>query len=171
MSGKGKYTQYSSPASDKNSLLSKLFSKNAPASSLPPQMKEGPGKEAEVIADLVKIAKDVLTPATQTGDLGFFPSGVKLNFGDAPKTEDVKWAQSGDPANAYAPDVTSPGPGKTSGLDKDTDPGIKVVDLKPAYVPKGPDTGTKSPADTSSKVVDASSLGSNGKLGSSDGAA
>ncbi len=171
MSGKGKYTTYAPEASEKNTLLKKLFGKNAPPAALPPQMKEDPGKETDVRAALVTIAKDKLLPTKQAGDLGHFPDGVKLNFSDAPKTEDVKWAKAGDPANAYAPDITSPGPGKTAGADKSSNPDIKTTDLKPVYVAKGPDTGTKSPADTTVKVVESSLLGESGKLGSSDGKA
>lgn len=157
MSGNGKYTTYAPPASPKNDLLKRLFGKNG-GTALPPQMANDAGKETDVKAQLVQIAKDKLTPAKQDGDLGYFPEGVKLDYSDAPKTEDVKWAKAGDPENAYTPDITSPGPGKTSGSDKDTDPKVSVADLKPNYVAKGPDTGTKSPGDTSAGIVASNAL-------------
>lgn len=167
MSGTGKYTQYAAQASDKNNLLNKLFHSDDATEQPPTQ--DLVGKENDVREATVKLALSVLTPAHQAGDLGHFPSGVDLNFAGAPKTEDVKWSLAGDPANPYAPDISSPGPNKTEGSDKSTDPEIKVTDLKPVYVPGAPGTGTKSPAATNAKVVAANLLGVNGKLGDSGG--
>ncbi len=167
MSGTGKYTQYAAPASDKNTLLNKLFH-SGDATEQPPTQ-DLVGKENDVRELTVNIAKALLTPAHQAGDLGHFPEGVDLNFAGAPKTEEVKWKLAGDPSNSYAPDISSPGPGKTDGSDKSVDPEIKVVDLKPTYVPGAPGTGTKSPAATNAKIVAANLLGVNGKLGDSGG--
>jgi len=167
MSGTGKYTTYAPPASDKNTLLNKLF--HSPDATEKPIVQDLVGKENDARDAVVAIAKANLTPAHQAGDLGYFPSGVDLNFAGAPKTEDVKWTLAGDPANPYAPDITSPGPGKTNGSDKSADPQIKTTDLKPTYVPGAPGTGTKSPAATNAKIIAANLLGVNGKLGDSGG--
>lgn len=167
MSGTGKYTQYAPPASDKNTLLNKLFHSGDTTEA--PIVQDLVGKENDARAAVVAIAKTALTPAHQAGDLGHFPEGVDLSFSGAPKTEDVKWSLAGDPANPYAPDISSPGPGKTEGSDKSSNPEIKVVDLKPTYVPGAPGTGTKSPAATNAKIIAANLLGVNGKLGDSGG--
>lgn len=167
MSGTGKYTQYAPPASDKNTLLNKLFRSND--STEKPVVQDLVGKENDARAATIAIAQANLTPSHQAGDLGFFPSGVDLNFVGAPDTVAVKWALAGDPANPYAPDITSPGPGKTEGSDKAVDPQIKVVDLKPTYVPGAPGTGTRSPAATNAKIIAANLLGLSAKLGDSGG--
>lgn len=167
MSGAGKYTKYAPPASDKNVLLNKLFHSGDAIEK--PIVQDLVGKESDARDAIVAIAKAQLTPAHQAGDLGYFPAGVDLNFAAAPKTEDVKWTVAGDPANSFAPDITSPGPGKMNGSDKSVNPQIKVADLKPTYVPGAPGTGTKSPAATNAKIVAANLLGVVGKLGDSGG--
>lgn len=167
MSGNGKYTVYAPPASDKNTLLNKLFHSNDATEK--PIVQDLVGKEEDARNAVVEVAKTNLTPPHQAGDMGYFPAGVDLDFRNAPKTEDVKWAAAGDPANPYVPDLSSPGPGKTEGADKDVDPQIKTVDLKPNYVPGAPNTGTKSPVATAAKIVAANLLGVSGKLGDSGG--
>lgn len=165
MSGTGKYTTYAPPADDKNTLLNKLF--HSADATEKPIVQDLVGKETDAREAIVAIAKAQLQPSHQAGDLGHFPSGVDLDFKNAPKLEDVKWANAGDPANSYVPDVSSPGPGKTDGKDKATDPDIKTTDLKPNYVPGAPGTGTKSPSAANAKVVAANLLGVSGKLGDS----
>ena len=176
MSGTGKYTQYAPPASDKNTLLNKLF--HSADSTQKPIVQDLVGKETDARAAVVDIAKAQLQPAHQAGDLGYFPAGVDLDFTgksasvqppDTAEGKDVKWTNPGDPANSYVPDITSPGPGKTNGIDKSQDPKIAVKDLKPNYVPASPGTGTKSPTATNAKVVAANLLGVPGKLGDSGG--
>jgi len=175
MSGTGKYTQYAAPMGDKYVVLKKLFGTHAPPSSLPHQMQIDPGKETNVRDAIIADAKLQFTPSHQSGDLGHFPKGVDMDFSGAslpagpPKLEDVKWMLAGDPANPYAPDISSPGPGKTEGTDKSSDPNIKSSDLKPNYVPGAPGTGTKSPTTTSPKIVAANELGKSTKLGDSGG--
>lgn len=180
MSGTGKYTTYAPTKSSKTDLLKKLFG-NGPTGegvgTLPPSMVVD---SAKVIDEVVKTAKANLTPTHQAGDLDMFGSGVDLNFAGAPDLTAVKHdsakfsfngtpTNAGGPANPYAPDITSPGPGKTDGSDKVADPGIEVKDLKPTYVPGAPGTGTKSPDKTNSKVVAANELGKSAKLGDSGG--
>lgn len=173
MSGEGKYTVYAPPASDKNTLLNKLF--HSEDATQKPIVQDLVGKEVDAKAAILAIAKAHLQPAHQAGDLGYFPAGVDLDFTykvdpkKVPATQDVKWEEAGDPANPYTPDITSPGPGKTNGTDKDSDPEIKTIDLKPNYVPQAPGTGTKSPAGTAAKIVAANLLGVPGKLGDSGG--
>jgi hypothetical protein len=100
-----------------------------------------------------------------------------MDYSDAPNVASVKWdssktgfnesvTNSGGPANPYTPDMSSPGPGKTDGVDKSVDPEIKAEDIKPNYVPGGPNTGTKNPADYAKKIA-AQVLGVKSKMGSS----
>jgi hypothetical protein len=174
MSGKGKYTQYAPPASDKNTLLNKLF--HSGDATQKPLVQDLVGKETDARAAIVELAKQVLAPAHQAGDGGYFPAGVDLDYSgksatvqppDTAEGKDVKWTNAGDPANAYMPDITSPGPGKTDGKSKDADPKIAVKDIKPTYVPGAPGTGTKSPTATNAKIVAANILGADAKLGDS----
>jgi len=74
------------------------------------------------------------------GDPSMFPTGVDMSYGAAPDLADVKWKNAGDPANAYVPDLSSPGPtgGDSVNVDpktKDKDPEISAADVKPTYVP------------------------------------
>lgn len=174
MSGQGKYTTYAPPMSEKNTLLNKLF-KSKDLVQRPPTQ-DLVGKETDAIAATIAIAKEVLTPTNQSGDLGHFPNGVKLDFSGTPLNEhapdtaegkDVKWTKAGDPANSFVPDVSSPGPGKTEGSDKDVDPEVAVKDLKPNYVQGAPGTGTKSPTSTSAKIIAANILGVKTPMGES----
>lgn len=176
MSGNGKYTVYAPPASDKNNLLNKLFHSSDAVEK--PVVQDLVGKEEDVRKAIIEIAKANLTPVHQAGDLGYFPSGVDLDFSgksasvqppDTAEGKDVKWTRPGDAATSYFPDISSPGPGKTDGLDKDADPKLTVKDIKPNYVPGAPGTGTKSPIATNAKIFAANLLGVAGKLGDSGG--
>jgi hypothetical protein len=174
MSGQGKYTNFAPPASSKNTLLNKLFHSADAVQKPPTQDLVGQENDARTAVLAIAIAK--LQPSHQDGDLGYFPSGVDLDYSgasasiqaaDTAEGQDVKWTNAGDPANSYVPDISSPGPGKTDGTDKATDPNVKVVDLKPNYVAGGPGTGTKSPTSTAAKIIAANLLGVPGKLGDS----
>lgn len=160
MSGQGKYTVYAPEAGEKNNLLGKLFS-NSPFSKFV-------GKEEDYRNIVVGTGNTYLVPVDQKGDSYFGPS-VNLDYSGAPDTfagAKGAWAKAGDPANSYAPDISSPGPGKTDGVDKSTDPQLGANDIKPTYVPAGPNTGTRSPAEQAKKIA-ASMLGVAGKMGSS----
>ncbi len=143
MSLMGRYTTYAGGfASDSHKLLSRLF----PASADYPTAKalqEAAASGDEVAAQVVIQANATanVDPATgiggiqpangfQKGDMGMFPTGVQRGYGDSPDVTTVKWNVAGDPANPYAPDITSPGPGKTDGKDKDVDPGISIADIQ-----------------------------------------
>ena len=161
MSGQGKYTIYAPESNAKNNLLSKLF----PASPTSAFV----GKEVDYRNIVVGSGNSSLKPSNQVGD-SYFGTGVNLDFAGAPDIlagADGAWKNAGDPANSFAPDLSSPGPGKTDPTDKNTNPELKASDIKPTYVPGGPNTGTKSPAEYAKKVA-AQVLGVQGKMGSSD---
>lgn len=168
MSGQGKYTTYAPVASSRNTLLNKLFKGNSTISN---PLADLTGKEEDARAQTVARGKALLSPQVQQGDPGHFPQGVRMDYtGDpngvqTPDLSKVKWTNPGDPANAYAPDITSPGPGVTDPKAKDVDPQLSVADMKGAgYVPGAPGTGTKSPSETSAAVKGNSELGTNGTL-------
>ncbi len=176
--GKGRYTTYIPAATTTNagsrySLLWKLFNQKADAlrsgiasfygESSNPQTDNAKAAEASV-----KRAKDNQTgmlpeSGIQKGDLGMFPSGVDLSYGNAPNLTDVKWTKAGDPANAYVPDVTSPGPGnpgevRVDGIDKNSNPEISPQDIKSSYTPGAEGSGTRSPDKESGNTVLGDSL-------------
>lgn len=164
MSGQGKYTKYAIPADTaktqqgaKNNLLHKMFGQNTDPAKLPPQMELGPGKEDDVRVAILKIGRLYMQGDVQPGDADHFPNGVDMSYGTAPDLTQVEWAAAGGPANAYVPDITSPGPGLTNGVDKDVDPQISTTDIKANYMP-GAD-GTKNPSATSQGLTDATKLG------------
>lgn len=181
MSGTGKYTSYAPPSSEKNTLLDKMFP-NSPTSGFV-------GKEAEYRAAVLALATanvnaagvGGLTPqdGVQKGDPGMALGEVDLNYTLAPDitvvTHDSANTPSGNaaggPATPYFADLTSPGPGKTDGVDKVGDPRITIVDIKPTYVPGGPNTGTRNPADRARAIaaqvlgVDPTRLGDSGANG------
>ena len=93
-----------------------------------------------------KLVADASTAYAQI-DLGMFPDGVTKDFSGAPNKADVEWKNAGDPANAYAPDITSPGPGKTEGKQKDSNPDLSAEDFgRPSA---GTTDNTRSPSATS----------------------
>jgi len=161
MSGQGKYTIYAPESNAKNILLSKLFPAGPTSAFV--------GNEVGYRTAVVSSGNTSLKPASQVGD-SYFGNGVNLDFADAPDIlagAEGGGKQAGDPANSFSPDQSSPGPGKTEGVDKNSDPKIAASDIKPSYVPGGPNTGTKSPAAYAKKVA-AQVLGVQGKMGSSD---
>lgn len=157
---KGKYTTYVPPASPKNAFLRKLFNAKAGDQAIfygtLDQSDNIAASAAAVARGTAKVVNGVggvfPSDGIQQGDLGMFPTGVRLDFSDSPNLADVKWNVPGDPANPYVPDITSPGPGKTEGLDKNEDPQIAISDLKDNYVPGAPGTTTTSPSTTSPNV-------------------
>ena len=164
--GKGRYTTYVDKASARNTLLWKLFNKKAPNDAGVFYGGQEPSNNTTAAAAVVARATSNVTngvgglfPADgkQAGDPGMFPTGVDLTYGNSPNLSDVEWKKAGDPANSYVPDVSSPGPGRTLGIDKDVDPGLTPADFKPNYVAAAPDTGTVSPS-TTSPVVGSSPL-------------
>jgi len=167
MPGTGKYTQYAPPATDRNVRLNKLFRSDDDIQR--PITQDLVGKEDEVRMVIVEMAKQALQPAHQTGDLQHFPEGVDMHFQNSPDLETVEWTRAGDPANSYAPDISSPGPGKTAGTDKDQNPDLSVADLKPNYIPGAPGTYTNTPSAVHAKIIAANILGVPGKLGDSGG--
>lgn len=160
--GKGRYTTYVDKASSRNSLLWKLFNKKAPNDAGVFYGGQEPSDNNAAAASVVARATAnvdgsgvggvIPVNGQQSGDPGMFPTGVNLKYGNSPDLTDVEWRNPGDPSNSYVPDLTSPGPGRTLGTDKDVDPGISTADLKPNYVPAAPGTGTVSPSSTSGNI-------------------
>lgn len=161
--GTGRYTTYVPVASNRNTLLRNLF--NARASNNAGvfygkvdetdniKAAEAARETANAKVNGAGVGGVIPSDGKQVGDSSMFPTGVDLSFGQAPNTADVKWKAAGDPANAYTPDLSSPGPGKTLGVEKDADPKITVSDIKgDSYVPGAPGTGTTSPTATSTTI-------------------
>ena len=185
--GKGRYTTYVPPKSTRRSFFEKLFkgdnqSWNPTIGSTEHAPPFFGMDQAEAIEAAAALGNNVLrgqaTDGIIAGDPNMFPNGVDLKYTgvtseiQAPNTlagKDNAWEKAGDPANSYVPDLTSPGPGRTAGLDKDVNPEIKSSDLKPNYVAGAPDTGTKSPAVTSGKLYDQQSFGTSLDKGKSGG--
>lgn len=175
--GSGRYTTYVPAASPRNELLSRLFNAKSTIGDIYGKAYQTDLSAAAAVTVARAIDKDKgMLPSSnvQHGDINMFPQGVKFNFIDAPNIADVKWdspkfsmsgivTNSGGPANAYVPDISSPGVGKTQGTDKDVDPKISVADLKPDYIPGAPGTGTVAPSTTAS-LIGASSLNPSKRL-------
>lgn len=154
--GSGRYTKYVPTASDRNTRLSKLFNKRAGDQGAI----YGVADQFDLAAAAAAAVKTAIDPdkglfpsdGTQVGDIDMFPKAVNLNFSDAPNVKEVKWTKAGDPANAYVPDLSSPGPKKTSGTDKNSNPEIAARDVKPDYLVGVAGSGTESPSDASPKL-------------------
>lgn len=144
--GSGRYTTYIPVKSDRNDRLKKLFSNSS-------DIYAGAEKNSDAAAAAVATRKAVVIGK---GDQDLFGNGVDLGYGvnngTVPNTTEVKWSKAGDPANAYVPDLSSPGPGKTDGTDKDADPGLKTTDIKPNYDPNNPSVNTTSPSATAPRL-------------------
>ena len=155
--GSGRYTTYIPVKNVRNDRLAKLFNKTSSTGDL----YSGAEDNAKAAASAVEVAKSVLNGS---GDRDMFGNGIDLSYGtdsgSVPDTTEVKWKAAGDPANPYVPDISSPGPGKTDGVDKDVNPNLESTDVKPSFNPKSPSVGATSPAATS-KRLGTISLGEN----------
>jgi hypothetical protein len=143
--GSGRYTTYlptSNPS--KRVYLNKLFKGGMSA------LYEGATTNAEAATAAVNRAVTELSKGI--GDVDLFGNGVSMKFENAPDTTTVEWKNPGDPANPYVPDLSSPGPGKTEGVDKDTNPQIETTDIKPKFDPSNPTVNTTSPSATSERL-------------------
>lgn len=186
MPGTGKYTNYAASLTDAHTLLNKLFH-SSDAVEVPPTQ-DLVGKETEARAAIIALATAkvdatgvgglVPSDGIQAGDPGMFPDGVDLSFNGAvglappnspPDVSTVKWTNPGDPATPYFPDLSSPGPGRTEGTDKDVDPKLAVSDVKPTYPNPGTTEDTRNPVPTAGLVSKAATLGAAMKLGDSGG--
>ena len=174
MSGEGKYSVYEdtipgpqSGGTDpkKIAFLSEVF-------------KGGPSLNKD---EVLKRAKELLTPPVQKDGMGVFPGGqVSLDYSGAPDLNDVKFSKPGDPSTPFTPDVRSPGSAvpadqlgsvdtsvvTTNVIPASGDPGAKVSDFAPNYVPGAPNTGTKSP-ELFSQKVSSQTLGTPGAMSTS----
>lgn len=151
--GSGRYTTYVPVNSNKNNLLRKLFK-----GSIDIYGSNAQGNNAVAATAAVAKRNEVVNGQ---GDIDFWgPNGVSLSYGTAPNTTEVEWSKAGDPANPYVPDLSSPGAGKTDGVDKDVDPGLLTTDIKPNFDPNNPSVNTTSPSATSPRLG-TTSLGEN----------
>lgn len=177
----GRYTTYvGGVATDAHKLLAKLF----PASSDYPSMQKlqaalQAGKEVDaqaVVAANATANVDAsgvggLLPANgvQQGDLGMFPTGVKLGYGGAPDVSQVKWVNSGDPASPYIPDVRSPDP--TTGQPLATAPdAADVVAIEAEGTTEDPSRqNLRNPAQDGPAIYGNNTIGVPQKMGDSGG--
>jgi len=168
----GKYTTYvGGVATPAHKLLSKLF----PAHPFATAVTAGDEKAAQKQVIDIATAPVVngvggLKPSDgiQAGDLGMFPTGVKLGWGGSPNVPAVKWNNPGDPGDAYIPDITSPGPGKTDGRDKVADPGVGSTDVPHTNQdPAG--QNLRNPSNDGPAIYSNNTIGSPQKLGDSGG--
>jgi hypothetical protein len=143
--GSGRYTTYVPVKSPRTQRLFKLFKFGAP------DIYEGAETNA-LAANVTATNAKELFDGVVPGDPDMFGQGVSLKHANAPDTTEVAWSKAGDPANPYVPDLTSPGPGKTEGTEKDEDPKISSVDIKPNFDPSNPTVNTTSPSATSGRV-------------------
>lgn len=159
--GSGRYTTYLPTKTVKTDRLSKLFKGGLSG------LYSGKENNSDAAAAAVAVAKSVLTGK---GDQDLFGNGVDLGFGvndgTVPNTTEVKWSKAGDPANPYVADLSSPGPGKTDGIDKDADPKLAPEDIKPNFDSKNPSVNTTSPSATAPRLGSIS-LGENLQRGKS----
>lgn len=172
MSGKGKYTTYTTGNSARKTFLEKLF--KGSESSSPPFLgldQENALLEANSRGNIFLRAST--TDGVQTGDEQIFPLGVDMTFmskvGDLPtppNTEagkDGVGSAAGLPANSFVPDLSSPSPDTPT--TNNENPQIKASDIKPNVVLGT--NGTKNPSDVNRKVYDANEIGSTLELGKS----
>ena len=141
--GSGRYTTYLPVKSLKTDRLSKLFKGGLEA------LYNGSENNSKAAEAAVQIAKSVFDGK---GDQDMFGNGVSLSFGDAPDTTEVEWKKAGDPANPYVADISSPGPGKVEGIDKDSNPQLKPEDIKPNFDAKNPTVNAASPSATAPRL-------------------
>lgn len=155
--GSGRYTTYLPVTTAKTTRLQKLF---------PGGFSELYEGETSNAAAAVKASARAVGVLNGVGDPDLFGAGVDLKYGAAPDTTDVEWKNPGDPATAYFPDLSSPGPGKTDGVDKDANPGIEITDVKPNFDVANPSPNTTSP-DATSNRLGTNSIGDDLELGMS----
>lgn len=158
MPGNGKYSIYAVDRSVKSLLFERLFPGKKNISSPYAGLTQA---EAIIVAN--EAGQEYLRggeTGIQNGD-PLTVGSVSLAYSGAPDTTKVRWGSPGDPINGYVSDITSPGPGKTGGVDKnhvkdDLDELRKIPErLKPSYTPT---EDTRSPSETSGKIHGNNSL-------------
>lgn len=176
----GRYTTYVGGApSDAHKLLGKVFPASADyptIQALQAAIPAGNETAAQAViqqnatanVDAAGVGGIQPTNGFQQGDLGMFPTGVQRGYGDSPDVTTVKWANPGDPANPYAPDITSPGPGKTEGLDKASDPQITIAQLQEQSTTSDPSgQNLRVPVQSAPLIYGNNTIGQPQKLGDS----
>lgn len=125
---------------------------------------------------LVADAKNLLSAGK--GDAQMFPQGVQMNYSGAQAFDTTK-NRAGDPANAYVPDISSPGATGTDAVNVAPHGPTKIAasDMKPNH--SAPTTvvgqnannlGTQSPAVTSNSIGSIP-IGTDLTMGKSQGSA
>lgn len=142
--GSGRYTTYIPTNNQKRVFLNRLFKGGMSA------LYDGATSNAD--AATAAANRFIGEFKKGVGDVDLFGNGVDMSYSEAPDTTEVKWKNPGDPANPYIPDLSSPGPGKTDGTDKDVDPQIQTTDIKPKFDPSNPTVNTTSPSATSPRL-------------------
>ena len=170
MAGKGKYTQYVPAETTKSLFLQKLFPGGGGKN--PPFYGKKQDEAAQECADfgnqfIFGLKPDGSSLGRLSGDDGFFPAGFYPDYsGEAsengiqiPNKFKESWQQSGDAANPYTPDITSPagGPGDVTPYGK-SNPQIGIGQIKPNY-PLTTSDNTKNPNITAPRIHKASLLG------------
>jgi len=129
--GSGRYTTYTPLETESKNRYEKrlaMFNNKAPAEKGLIYVGDTPAARAQKVVERAVSAYEQI-------DKGIFPGGadeVNKSFGGAPDITKVTWASAGGaggPANPYAPDITSPGPGKALGTDKSTNPNLSILDF------------------------------------------
>jgi hypothetical protein len=187
MPGKGKYTVYNTNNSSKKEHLSRLFS-GTPGSTNPPFL----GKNSEeALAEAVEIGNNILRARStdgiiSTGDPAWGTEGGKVDTAyrglyasSTPPTGDFQPTRPGDPMNAFIPDISSPGAGKSGenaseigevrveGTDKLEERNPKLTPSEylgtrgKSFVPT---QGTQQPGNLGSTIFDKNVLGPENKF-------
>lgn len=158
MPGKGKYSLYVSRRDAKSHLYERLF---------PGTQKITPPYKGLSQGQAVTVANDMGDKYLRGGDSGvqqgdpMTMGNVAIDYSGAPDTAKIEWKNPGDPINGYLPDITSPGPGKVAGTDKDhVGDDAKALKEIPGQVKSGyvASEDSRSPSETSNKVHDNNSF-------------
>lgn len=153
--GSGRYTTYTPLETESKNRYEKrlaMFNNKAPTDK--GLIYEG-GNPAEHAQKLVQRAATAYAQI----DTGMFPGGeneVSKSFAKAPDITQVSWASAGGaggPANPYAPDITSPGPGKALGTDKIANPNLTIEDFNRPNAAAAANTASPSTVSTANGTL------------------
>lgn len=128
--GGGRYTNYTPVKKDSSDRMMRriaFYNAQSKVGNIYGNTGDIPVMDRDTAATNVTEAVKGYFQGTVAGDTDFFPKGVDLSFGEAPDLKDAAHVSSiqsaaGGPANAYVPNLTSPG---ATGTDK--------VNLTPNY--------------------------------------
>ena len=133
MPGKGTYTKYSDNNSPRKIFMNRLFKANSAYKG----SEYNHYDNEKAMSVIVEEGNNVLRARTQSGDPEMFPNGVDMSYTGkfasstppgAKFDEKFVPTKAGDPMNAFVPDISSPGPGRTEGVEKE-------LENNPKYTP------------------------------------